>query len=84
MAVIRDPLTVTDSDTKYRWACGYLEINPDNRDPSLISRQFRQHARACHPDSGHQDEESRKMFVFLNHAKEFLVKRVPNIFSKAK
>ncbi len=89
LAVIRDPLTVTDSDTKYRWACGYLEINPENPDPSLISRQFRQHARACHPDSGHQDEESGKMFAFLNHAKELLIKRginirVPNFFSKAK
>ncbi len=84
LAVIQDPLTVTDSDAKYRWACGYLEINPDNCDPSLISRQFRQHARACHPDSGHQDEESRKMFVFLNHAKEVLVKGVSNFFSKAK
>ncbi len=89
LAVIRDPLTVTDSDAKYRWACGYLEINTDNRDPSLISRQFRQHARACHPDSEYQGEESRKMFRLLNHAKELLEKRginirVPNFFSKAK
>ena len=89
MSIIRDPIAVVDHDIKFRWACGYLEINPENPDPTMVSKQFRLNAKNCHPDSGRQDEDSRKMFILLNHAKEFLATKglkipVPDFMSKAK
>ena len=75
LEVIQNPITAKDSDVKYRWACGFLEINPDNPDEEQISRNFRKKARAAHPDA--VDGQSSTIFLYYNHAKEFLKKRVP-------
>lgn len=77
LEVLHDPLTTTNDDVKFRWACGMLGADPDHVTAEDISGLFREQSRRSHPDATGDDSSSR-IFKYMNHAKDFLKKKLSN------
>ena len=75
LEVLQDPLTATHEDAKFLWACGILGVDPENASEEEVSKLFRQQAQRFHPDATN-DESTTGFFKHINHAKEFLKKKL--------
>ena len=76
--VLQDPINAPNNDTKFRWACGLLEIDPDHVSEAEISRGFQQQLKnfnSCQtPTSG--------VYKYVHHARDYLKTNLASILRR--